>query len=167
MKILFVQAGGTIDKSYAEFARSKTYAFDINKPAFKSLLSDISKTGINFEYRTESVLKKDSLDMTMQDRVKLIKACLKAAENKVIITHGTDNMIQTAEVLNGIKDKVIILTGSTFPEKQKNSEAWFNIGMAVGAINLLSDGVYIAMSGRIYEWDKVQKNQDTGIFEDK
>jgi len=167
MKILFVQSGGTIDKSYAEFARSKTYSFDINEPAFKSILEGIKKSGLAFKYRMESVVKKDSLDMDINDRLKLKDACISAAETKIVITHGTDTMVKTAEVLSDIKGKTIVLTGATFPEKQKNSDAWFNVGLAAGCVQCLPEGVYIAMSGCIYNWNEVEKNQGTGVFEKK
>ncbi|MFH1586442.1 MAG: asparaginase domain-containing protein [Candidatus Diapherotrites archaeon] len=90
-------------------------------------------------------------------------ACQKADADKIIITHGTDTMIETAKNLSDI-NKVIILTGAMRPEKFSNSDASFNIGVAIGLINVLENGVYIAMNGRVYTWDKCKRNLETGQF---
>lgn len=162
MKILFVQTGGSIDKDYPR--ATKGYAFEITEPAVKRILQKVKP---NFEFEIISVLKKDSLDITEKDREKIHETCKKANGNKIIVTHGTDTMMETAEKLSDIKDKVIILTGATKPEKFSDSDAQFNIGTAVGAVNVLNNGVHIAMNGRIYSWDSVERNLETGQFIEK
>lgn len=160
MKITFIQAGGSIDKDYPK--KIRTYSFEIGEPASKRILQHANA---NFEYDIVSVCKKDSMDMTDKDRKSVLGACLKA-DNKIIITHGTDTMIMTAEALSRLKNKTIILTGASSPAKFIDSDADFNLGMAVGAVQALKPGVYIAMNGRVYDWDKVKK-LDSGHFVDK
>lgn len=162
MKILIIQTGGTIDKEYAE--KAGVFNFEINEPAVKRVLERINP---NFEYEILSVLKKDSLDMTDADRAIVLKSCIDAKEEKILITHGTDTMVKTAELLNTIKDKTIVITGSKKPEKFQESDAQFNIGAAIGALNLLKPGVYIIMNGKVYDWDKCIKDPRTANFIDK
>ncbi|MCL2621609.1 MAG: asparaginase, partial [Firmicutes bacterium] len=111
----------------------------------------------NFEYEFIRLLQKDSTDLTDADRELIRKTCAQLKDKKIIITHGTDTMHQTASVLKDIKDKVIVITGAARPESVKESDSSFNVGCAVGAINILPNGVYIAMSGRIYKWDECKK----------
>ena len=118
----------------------------------------------NFDYEIKSILKKDSMDITDADREIIFNEVKKAKEDKIIITHGTDTMINTAEKLSSIKNKVIILVGSGLPERFAHTDAQFNIGFAVGSLTNLSPGVYIAMGGMLYRWDKVKKDQKTGQF---
>jgi len=160
MKITFIQAGGSIDKDYPK--KIRTYSFEIGEPASKRILGHANA---NFDYGIVSVCKKDSMDMTDIDRKNVLDACLKAGD-KIIVTHGTDTMIMTAEALSGIKNKTIILTGASSPAKFVDSDADFNLGMAVGAVQTLKPGVYIAMNGRIFDWDKVKK-LDSGHFVEK
>jgi len=157
MKITFIQTGGTIDKDYPKLA--KGYGFDIGEPAVKRILEKVNP---NFRFVIISVLKKDSLDITEEDREKIYEVCVKADNDKIIVTHGTDTMIETAKKLSEIKNKVIILTGAMKPEKFSDSDASFNIGTAVGAINILENGIYIAMNGKIYSWDRCKRNLKTG-----
>jgi len=160
MKIIFIQTGGTIDKDYPK--TKKGYAFEISEPATKRILEKLNP---NFEYEIISVLKKDSLDITESDRNKILEECKKLKENKIIITHGTDTMIETAKKLSLIKDKVIILTGSMRPERFSNSDAPINLGIAIGAISILNNGVYIAMHGKVIAWGKCGRNSK-GQFEE-
>ncbi len=160
MKIKIFTTGGTIDKDYSKSAG--TYNFDISEPAINRIL-DIAKP--NFQFDVESILKKDSLFMNEEDRNKIYYACKEEDSNKIIITHGTDTMIETANKLSSIKDKLIILVGSTKPAKFFDSDAHFNIGVAVGGINILSNGVYIAMNGEIHPWNFVRKLKESGKFE--
>ncbi len=157
-KILFIQTGGTIDKDYPK--KIKSYAFEIADPAVKRVLK-IVKPG--FSYEIVPLLQKDSLDITQKDREKIRKVCEKSSIEKIIITHGTDTMVQTAEVLCGLK-KTIVLTGALIPERFLDSDAPFNIGIAVGAIDFLGKGVYIAMSGKIFPWEKCRKSVKTARF---
>jgi L-asparaginase len=107
-----------------------------------------------FTYDIIEVTKKDSLDLTDEDRSTILKVVQEQSANRIVITHGTDTMIRTAEVLSQVKEKVIILTGSMLPEKFATSDARFNIGMAVGSIQVLSPGVYVALYGRVVPWEE-------------
>jgi len=159
MKIVFIQTGGTIDKDYPK--TQKGYAFEIAKPAVERILQ---RAHPNFDFNVISLLKKDSLDITEQDRDRMHETCQRADTKKIVITHGTDTMLETARKLSDIKDKVIILTGAMRPEKFVDSDAAFNVGTAIGAINVLSNGVYVAMNGRVYAWNEVRRNKKTGQF---
>jgi len=162
MKIKIFTAGGTIDKIYSE--EKGTLNFSFGKPAIREIGED--KVKLNFDYDIERLLAKDSFEMTEDDRQLIKKACEGAVANKILITHGTDTMIETAKVLSEIPDKVIVLTGASQPYKFRESDAEFNIGVAVGALNVLDKGVYIGMNGRVYEWDKCKKI-DSGCFVEK
>ncbi len=159
MKILFIQTGGTIDKDYP--TKVKGYAFEFGQPAFINILNKVDP---NFEYEIVSPFKKDSLDMTAEDRQMIYDICAKSLIDKIVITHGTDTMTETARVLSLLKDKTVVLTGSLQPEKFITSDADFNVGAAVAAVNIAVPGIYIAMSGRIYKWDQCHKDQKTGQF---
>ena len=158
MKITFIQTGGTIDKDYP---RLDSYAFEITEPAVKRILSQLN---INFTSEFITAFKKDSLDITQADRKKLFNIIKKIKNNKIIITHGTDTLVATAKYLQNIKDKTIVLTGSLQPERFIHSDAVFNVGTAVGAINVLKPGVYVAMSGKIFNADNCKKDLKTGKF---
>ncbi|MGE5329515.1 MAG: asparaginase domain-containing protein [Deltaproteobacteria bacterium] len=159
MKITFIQTGGTIDKDYPK--TTKGYAFEITDSAVTRI---IEKVNANFEYEIITALKKDSLDITDEDRKLIKKICEESESEKIIITHGTDTMIETANVLSEVTNKTIVLTGAMRPERFYNSDASFNIGLAVGAVNVLDEGIYIAMNGRIYSYDKCSRNMETGQF---
>lgn len=159
MKILFIQAGGTIDKEYE--AGAEAYNFIITEPAVGRVLDQAYPS---FEYRVMTVVRKDSMDLTDEDRQTIVQACKEAPEDKIVITHGTDTMGVTGKALSVIRDKTIILTGSLRPERFYNSDAMFNIGTAIGGVQTLAPGVYIAMSGRLLLWDNYQKHPKTGQF---
>ena len=159
MKLTFIQTGGTIDKDYPK--TTKGYAFEIAEPAVKRILEKLNPA---FEYEVISALKKDSLDITEQDREKILKVCKNTNSKKIIITHGTDTMLETAKVLSEIKDKTIIITGAMRPERFSNSDAPVTVGMAIGAVNVLESGIYIAMHGKILSWDKCKRDMKTGQF---
>lgn len=159
MKIIFIQTGGTIDKEYPR--TTKGYAFEIGEPAVRRILEKINPT---FEYEVVSLLQKDSLEITDEDRQKILQTCKDIEGDKIIITHGTDTMIETAVKLSEIKDKTIVITGAMRPEKFSDSDAMFNVGVSVSAVQTLSSGIYITMNGQIYEWDKVKRNMTTGQF---
>jgi len=157
--VLFIQTGGTIDKDYPQI--TKGFAFEITTPAVKRILPRINST---FEYKVKTVLRKDSQEITYRDRKKIVTACNAAVADKIIVTHGTDTMIETAAALSGVPGKVIVLTGSMRPEKFSDSDAPFNIGVAVGAVQTLKPGVYITMNGWVYPWAKVARDYKTGQF---
>ena len=159
MRIIFIQTGGTIDKDYPR--TQKGYAFEIREPAVERILQKVHP---DFDYKIIHLLRKDSQDITGQDREKIREACESADSDKIVVTHGTDTMLETAKKLSKIRNKVIVLTGAMRPEKFVDSDAPFNVGTAIGAINILTKGVYVAMNGRIYPWNKVKRNQKTGQF---
>lgn len=161
MKIMFITAGGTIDKSYSK--QKGTYNFDVMDPSVNYILK---KAEPNFEFDVISILKKDSLDMTDKDRQLIFDTCNDLDNDRIVVTHGTDTILDTAKKLSEIKDKVIVLVGAAQPERFKDTDADFNIGMAVGAVNILSKGIYIAMNGRVYRWDECKK-VDSGHFVEK
>jgi len=159
MKIKIFSVGGTIDKVYFD----QLSEYQVGFPNVRDILKNLP---IAFEYEIESLLRKDSLDMDDADR-QLIKERVEAEESRrVIITHGTDTMVETGKVLSGVKGKCIVLTGAMEPAQFKSSDAMFNVGVAVGAVMSLPDGVYIAMNGRIFDPLRCRKNRELGIFEE-
>jgi L-asparaginase len=153
--IHFVTTGGTIDKDY--LTRKGTRNFTIGDPAVERILETIAPEPA-FDYAVESVLKKDSLDADADDRRRIAEACRVAPGENVVVTHGSDTMIETAEQLDC--EKTVVLTGAARPQRMTDSDAAFNVGMAVGAVQSLEEGVYVAMSGRVYEHDDVEKRED-------
>jgi len=162
MKIKIFTTGETIDKIYLE--RKGIFNFSFGKPAISELSEN--KVKLNFKYDIEFLLAKDSLYMNNKDRQLIKKACENTTEKKILITHGTDTMIDTAKILSAIPNKIIVLTGASQPYKFRESDAEFNIGVAIGALNILDKGVYISINGRVYQWDKCEKRSD-GWFVDK
>lgn len=161
MKMKIFTAGGTIDKVYSE--ERGTLNFSFGKQAIKEISEN--KVNLNFDYDIERVLAKDSLKMTDKDRALIKRACERAVTDKILITHGTDTIINTAKLLSTIPNKTIVLTGASQPYKFRESDAEFNIGVAIGALNVLTAGVYIAMNGRVYKWDECQKKFDGRFIE--
>lgn len=159
MRIKFLAVGGTIDKIY--FDRMSEY--QVGESAIGEMLRDANVT---FSYTCESILQKDSLDMTDRDRQKIHDAIAADDHRYIIVTHGTDTMIQTAQRLQTIPNKVILLTGAMVPARFKSSDAPFNIGAAVAAVQSLAPGVYIAMNGRIFDPNRVRKNRELNVFEE-
>jgi L-asparaginase len=159
MHILFLQAGGTIDKDYPRTV--KGYGFEITGPSVMRILKKIRPS---FSFDVKPILKKDSQDITPFDLKKIIDFCRKAKEDKIIITHGTDTIIETAKQLSVLKNKTIILTGAFLPEKFKDSDAEFNVGVAIGAISSVPRGAYVAMNGMVFSFDKVKRDPKTGRF---
>ena len=160
MKIKFFAVGGTIDKVYFD-ALSR---YEIGESNINEILKDAR---INFKSDISSIFKKDSLDMTDQDRSAVYKIVKNDTHDKIIITHGTDTMIKTAKVLEPIKNKTIVLTGAMEPAKFRSSDAVFNLGSAVAAVQTLQHGVYVVISGRVFKPDNVKKNRTLKIFEKK
>lgn len=161
MEIIFITTGGTIDKDYPKGMGA--YGFEIGESAVSRILDQIKP---EIKYSVLSVLKKDSLDITDDDRAKIVETCENAKNDKIIITHGSDTILKTARALNVIKEKTIVLVGSMRPEWFKDSNAHFNIGFAVGVIGYLIPGVYIAMHTRIFSWDRCTRDEETGRFKE-
>ena len=159
MKIKIYTTGGTIDKIYFD----KKSKYEVGEPTVEQILSEAQ---VNFDYECESLFKKDSLDMTDDDRRLLLEKISSDVHTHVIVIHGTDTMIETAQKLRGIANKVIVLTGAIEPARSKLSDAPFNIGSAVAAVQVLPAGVYIAFNGRIYDPSKIRKNIELNRFEE-
>ncbi len=160
MKLRVLTTGGTIDKVY--FDAASTY--DIGDPQVEPVFKE---SNVTFEFVVEPVLRKDSLAMTDADRALIRERVAAAAERLILITHGTDTMTQTAEALKGIEGKVIVFTGSMVPARFRASDAIFNLGCAVGAVQVLPPGIYVAMNGKISPADTVRKNRSKNRFEAK
>jgi L-asparaginase len=159
LKLKIIACGGTIDKVYFD-AKS---AFQVGEPQVVTVLRE---SNVTLEYEVESVLKKDSLDMTDADR-ELVRSVVEAsAESRILITHGTDTMIQTAKALSNISNKTIVFTGSMEPAKFKVTDAAFNIGCAIAAVQILPAGVYLAMNGKILDPNRAIKNIIINRFEE-
>ncbi|MEQ8362835.1 MAG: asparaginase domain-containing protein [Cyclobacteriaceae bacterium] len=160
MKIIFIQTGGTIDKDYPH--TTKGWAFEFGEPATKRILEKLNPS---FEHEILTAFQKDSLEITDEDRKKLADLIKSKPEDKVIITHGTDTMMETATYLSEqIKNKLIIITGAMRPEQFSNSDASVNIGCAIGAANLLHDGIYITMHGIVKSYKVMKRDLDTGKY---
>ncbi len=160
MRIRVLATGGTIDKVY--FDAASTY--DVGDPQVGPLFKEANVT---FEYVVESVLQKDSLQMTEEDRALIRQRVAAAPESLILITHGTDTMTETAARLADLPGKVIVFTGSMVPARFRQSDAIFNLGCAVGALQVLPAGVYIAMNGQVFPAAQVKKNRAAGRFEPK
>jgi L-asparaginase len=159
MKIKFFTTGGTIDKVYFD-AKSE---FEVGPPQVSELLADANVT---FEFEVESILRKDSLDMTDTDRALIRERVEADAAARIVVTHGTDTMILTALALKNIAGKTIVLTGSMQPARLRVTDAGFNLGTAIAAVQILPPGVYIAMNGRIFNPERIRKNVACHRFEE-
>jgi len=158
MKIKFFTTGGTIDKIY--FDSKSTY--EVGESPLHEILHEAN---ITFDYECEALLYKDSLEITPTDRTHMIEKIASDPHDRVVITHGTDTMVQTARELGRIESKTIVLTGSMAPARFRSSDAVFNIGFAAAAAQCLPFGIYIAMNGQIFDPDKVRKNIELNRFE--
>ena len=158
MRIKIFTTGGTIDKIYFD-ANSE---FQVGEPQIAEVLTEANVT---FAFEVESVLRKDSLDMTDADRQLIRARVAQDACERILVTHGTDTMIQTALALRDISGKTIVLTGAMQPARLRVSDAFFNIGFAIAAAQLLPPGVYIAMNGEIFDPRTARKNVAKHQFE--
>lgn len=160
MAIRILVTGGTFDKEYHEL-EGKLYFKDSHLPEMLTL----GRSKVDVAIRTLMMI--DSLEMTEADRQLILDQCQKAREERIIVTHGTDTMEITANVLGReIKDKTVILTGAMIPYKFGSSDGLFNLGSAIAFAQTLPHGVYIAMNGKCFTWDNVRKNRKTGEFEE-
>lgn len=160
MNLHIITTGGTIDKIYFD-AKSD---YQVGDPVIGELLDRMQ---VGFAFTVESALRKDSLDMTDQDRSRIRQLAEACDEECVLITHGTDGMVKTGQTLKGIPGKRIVLTGALQPAAFYQSDAIFNVGCAIGAVQSKPPGVYIAMNGQVFDVDKVIKNVAANRFETK
>lgn len=161
MSIRIFVTGGTFDKEYDELT-GRLYFQDSHLPEMLRL----GRSNLKLEIRTLMMI--DSLQMTDADREIILEQCRNAPENRIVITHGTDTMAETARALAAsIRDKTIVLTGAMVPYKFGSSDGLFNLGSALAFAQTLPAGVYVAMNGRYFPAGSVRKNRQTGMFEEE
>ena len=158
MFIRFVTTGGTIDKMYFDDLSQ----YEVGESQIQHILAEGL---VDFDYEVVPMLHKDSLDMTDEDRETLREFIAGDDGQRYVITHGTDTMPATADALAGLEGKTIVLTGALTPARFKTTDAMFNVGMAVAAVQVAPPGVYIAMSGQVFEAGHVRKNRAENKFE--
>lgn len=156
--IQILTTGGTLDKVYFD-ANSK---FEIGESPLPELLRE---SNIQDGYEIRELMRKDSLELTDQDRESILEAVKASERKRILITHGTDTMAQTAQILKPLTDRTIVLTGAMQPARMRRTDANFNIGFAWAAAQLLPPGVYIAMNGEVFEAGAVRKNLEAQKFE--
>ncbi len=159
MTLRIIATGGTFDKHYNELNGTLGFA-DSHLPAA------LARARLTVDVQLELLPLLDSLDMQDADRARVLAACQAAPESAIVIVHGTDTMPQTAAVLGAAAlGKTIVLTGAMIPYEIANSDALFNLGFACGVAQTLPPGVHVAMNGRVFAWDNVQKNRTAGVFQ--
>ena len=159
MRIRVFVTGGTFDKEYDELT-GQLY--------FRSTHVDemLRRGRCGLDVDVETLMMVDSLEMTDAQRAAIVRACHDCAEDQIVITHGTDTMVETARALaDGVENKTIVLTGAMVPYAFGSSDGLFNLGSAFSFVQSLPRGVYIAMNGRSFPWDDVRKNRQEGVFE--
>ena len=160
MSIRIFITGGTFDKEYNELT-GQLYFNDSHLPE----MLELGRNLVPVEVR--ALMMVDSLEMTNVDRELIAEHCKKSKEDKIIITHGTDTMAETARLLaQQIKDKTIVITGAMIPYKFGSSDGLFNLGSAMAFVQTLPYGVYVAMNGRFFNANNVRKNKESGVFEE-
>ncbi len=160
MKIRILITGGTFDKEYDEI-NGKLFFKDTH-------IQEMLRLGrCRLDIQIQTVMMIDSLDMSQEDRQLILQNCKDAPEDRILITHGTDTMAETAAVLGKeVNNKTIVLTGAMIPYAFGSSDGLFNLGSALSFVQALPHGVYIAMNGRYFSWSNVRKNRQTGTFEE-
>ena len=154
-----VVTGGTFDKTYDEI-RGRLAFGETHLPEMLRL----GRSRVEVTVRT--LMMVDSLEMTGADRELIVRTCAQCQESRLVVTHGTDTMVETARALAaGVSGKTIVLTGAMVPYAFGSSDGLFNLGSALSYTQVLPPGVYIAMNGQHFAWDKVRKNKETGVFE--
>lgn len=157
-QIVFITTGGTIDKVYFD-ASSR---FEVGETVVEKILRE---GGVTVGFEVVPLMRRDSLEMRDADREAIRAAVSVREESQVVVTHGTDTMVETAAALAGIPGKTIVLTGALSPARFQASDAVFNIGLAVAAVQTCPPGVWIAMSGQVFAWDEARKNRGLNRFE--
>ena len=159
--VLILTTGGTIDKVYHD-AKSR---YAVGEPQVTMILRE---AGVTAPYRVLTLLQKDSLEITDDDRALVAAHVRLTEERRILVTHGTDTMVQTGEALAeaaAAKGKTVVLVGSLSPALHRTTDADFNIGFAFAAVQTLPPGVYVAMNGQVFSADAVRKNRDANRFE--
>lgn len=160
MQIRLFITGGTFDKEYNEL-NGKLFFEDTHLPE----MLELGRCKLDVNIRTLMMI--DSLEMSNDDRDIIAHNCVQCEEDKIVITHGTDTMVETAKVLaEKISDKTIILTGAMIPYKFGSSDGLFNLGAALAFVQTLPAGIYISMNGKYFNWNNVRKNKELGLFEE-
>jgi L-asparaginase len=159
MELMVLAIGGTIDKVYFDALSD----YQIGPPAATEILQRVK---VNFDFNVRQMISKDSLEMTDADRQEILMAVQAHNGKHVIITHGTDTMVDTGQLLKQATGKTIVIMGAMQPAIIKLTDADFNLGVAVAAVQTLSEGVYLCMNGRIYNVDRVVKNRAEEQFQD-
>ena len=160
MPIRILVTGGTFDKEYDELT-GKLFFRDTH-------VQEMLRLGrARVELSIDTVMMIDSLDMDDAGRAAIVERCRQARERAIVITHGTDTMVETAAALaaGSLSDRTIVLTGAMVPYAFGSSDGLFNLGSALSFVQVLPPGVYIAMNGQHFRWDAVRKNRKTGVFE--
>ncbi len=157
-EILILTTGGTIDKVY--FDGRSTY--QVGEPQIAEIMKAVN---VVVAYRIETLFRKDSNDLSLDDRAVIAARVRDADHDRILITHGTDTMVETANALRFVEDKTIVLVGSLMPARFKSTDAEFNIGFALAAVQSLPRGIFVAMNGRIFKPPNVRKNWDLDCFE--
>ncbi len=157
--IRIVVTGGTFDKTYDEINGRLSFG--------STHLPEMLRLGRSrVETTTETLMMIDSLDMTDADRARIVDACARCPEDRIVVTHGTDTMVETARaVAHGIAGKTVVLTGAMVPYAFGSSDGLFNLGSAISFAQVLPEGVWVAMNGSFFAWDNVAKNRAAGTFE--
>lgn len=158
MRIKIFTTGGSLDKGYS----TRESAFVVREPQVARVLEEAN---VNFEYEVEPLLMKDSLELTEEDRDLVRRKVEGDPARHILITHGTDTMALTGRRLKGVVDKVVVLTGAMQPASFRHSDAHFNIGFALAALQLLPAGVYLAMNGAVFDPETTRKNPVLDRFE--
>jgi L-asparaginase len=159
-KIRILVTGGTFDKEYDELT-GRLYFKDTHVPEM------LHRGRCRVEVDVETVMMTDSLDLDDRGRAAIVRRCRESIETRIVVTHGTDTMVDTARALAdaGLDVKTIVLTGAMVPYAFGSSDGLFNLGSALSFAQVLPPGVYIAMNGQHFAWDKVRKNKAAGVFE--
>ncbi len=161
MPIRILITGGTFDKQYDEINARLVFR--------ESHVGEMLRLGrCRVEVNLRTIMMIDSLDMTDADRDAIVQNCRQCEEHRIVVTHGTDTMVETARALataKGVEGKTIVLTGAMIPYAFGSSDGMFNLGSALSFVQVLPPGVYVAMNGKFFEWNRVRKNRQTGVFE--
>jgi len=158
-RIKILACGGTIDKIYFD---AKSH-YEVGEP---QILTILRESNVSISYDIESIVRKDSLEMNDKDRGDIRRVLDTSDSKRILITHGTDTMIETAKHLDGMQDRTIVLTGSMEPARFRDTDAVFNIGCAIAAVQTLPPGVYIVMNGRVFDPYRARKNVVDRVFEE-